>query len=223
MGLLESVYSYVFGDGDPNGDLDERMVRFSAKVIRENGGAVTAEQLAPFLAPTPEQLQMKDGNIVDESWMLPILMRLNGRPEVTDDGDIVYVFDDMQVSGQGDDDSLALSQLDEQSEFLQERELEFSAAPQSNLFAAGALGVVNLGGVAYLGYLFASLRPGVQFVGFMAGVKAAYPLLALYAVAFNVAPIVRKAGMAAENEKISKRNQVRPFCAFALLLLSTPL
>ena len=48
MGFLESVFSYIFGDGDPNGNLEERRLQLASNVIRENGGAVTAEQLAPF-------------------------------------------------------------------------------------------------------------------------------------------------------------------------------
>lgn len=50
MSFIESVYSFVFGDGDPNFNLEERRYRQIAQLIRENGGAVTAEQLAPYLA-----------------------------------------------------------------------------------------------------------------------------------------------------------------------------
>jgi len=55
MGLLEAVYSYVFGDGDPNTNLDARAVAAAARVIRTNGGAVTAQQLLPFM-PAPPSL-----------------------------------------------------------------------------------------------------------------------------------------------------------------------
>lgn len=35
---------------------------------------------------------------VDESFMLPVLTRLNGRPEVTTDGNIIYLFPDLMTS-----------------------------------------------------------------------------------------------------------------------------
>lgn len=66
LGFFESVYSYVFGDGDPNQRLEERRLKLAAEMIRSNQGAVTAEQLAPFCDTdiTPEEA-MKS-NYVDE-------------------------------------------------------------------------------------------------------------------------------------------------------------
>jgi hypothetical protein len=51
MGFLESVFSYIFGDGNPNLELESRRLQLAANVIRANNGAVTAEQLAPFCDP----------------------------------------------------------------------------------------------------------------------------------------------------------------------------
>ena len=97
MGFLESVFSYIFGDGNPNQDIEERRLQLVAKLIRDNNGAVTAEQLAPFLdAPAPDL--SKEGTYVDESFVLPIVTQLEGEPQVTEDGDIVYTFPDLQVS-----------------------------------------------------------------------------------------------------------------------------
>jgi hypothetical protein len=53
LGLLEAVYSYVFGDGDPNASLDARAVAAAARAIRNSGGAVTAQQLLPFVPAPP--------------------------------------------------------------------------------------------------------------------------------------------------------------------------
>lgn len=96
MGFLESVFSYVFGDGNPNEGLEERRLSLVANLIRENKGAVTAEQLAPFCddAPSPK----KDSAYVDESFVLPLVTQLNGEPRVTEDGDIIYVFPELQMS-----------------------------------------------------------------------------------------------------------------------------
>ena len=51
MSFLESVFSVLFGDGDPNADLEERRSKAVAKLIRAKGGAVTAEELAPYMDP----------------------------------------------------------------------------------------------------------------------------------------------------------------------------
>ena len=54
-GFLESVYSFVFGDGDPNSGREERQLAAVAASARQNGGVLTAEQMAPLLDP-PECL-----------------------------------------------------------------------------------------------------------------------------------------------------------------------
>lgn len=96
MGFLESIFSYVFGDGNPNAGLEEKRLSLAAQMIRENNGAVTAEQLAPYCdAPDPDAMAT---TYVDESFVLPIVSQLDGEPRVTDDGDIIYVFPDLQVS-----------------------------------------------------------------------------------------------------------------------------
>jgi hypothetical protein len=81
-------------------------------MIREHGGAVTAEQLAPFCNDAPMPLlptasvannggSSKLGEeraYVDESFVLPIVTQLDGEPRVTDEGDIVYVFPELMTS-----------------------------------------------------------------------------------------------------------------------------
>jgi len=62
-----------------------------------------AEQLAPFLdPPSPKDVDtytVREGEaLVDESFILPVLTRLSGRPEVTEDGNIIYVFPDLMTS-----------------------------------------------------------------------------------------------------------------------------
>ena len=57
MPCSQSCFSLLFGDGNPNANLAQRTSAAAAALIRANGGAVTAEQLAPLLAPemSPEQ------------------------------------------------------------------------------------------------------------------------------------------------------------------------
>lgn len=53
MGFLESTFSYIFGDGNPNDGLEERRLSLAANMIRENKGSVTAEQIAPYCDDAP--------------------------------------------------------------------------------------------------------------------------------------------------------------------------
>ena len=80
--FVTNCFSYLFGDGDPNADLKERYWHQIGLVIKRNHGVVVAEQLAPFAGD-------KSGT---EDWMLPVLVHFNGSPEVTDKGNILYIF-----------------------------------------------------------------------------------------------------------------------------------
>jgi hypothetical protein len=68
MNFLESIFSFLFGDGDPNADLEERRWQTIGTVIRNQGGAVAAEQIAPYLDDVGEGWAQED-----EDYMLPVL------------------------------------------------------------------------------------------------------------------------------------------------------
>jgi len=93
MSFLESVFSFLFGDGNPNQDLDDRRWRAIATVIRNNQGAVVAEQLSPYLDALGQGYAQEY-----EDYMLPVLTRFNGRPEVSPEGGLVYQFPELQTT-----------------------------------------------------------------------------------------------------------------------------
>jgi hypothetical protein len=80
--FLDNCYTLLFGAGDPNAFIEEKRWREIAQVIRVNLGVVTAEQLAPYL----------DTNDLNQDWMIPVLVRFNGIPDVTESGTIIYSF-----------------------------------------------------------------------------------------------------------------------------------
>eukprot|EP00961_Rhodomonas_salina_P225039 3042634-Rhodomonas_salina.1 len=96
MSFLEAVFSFLFGDGDPNEKLDQRRSQAVARLVREQGGSVIAEQLAPYMDPPKEFDPTEDR--VDEAFILPAITELGGTPEVTEEGNIIYTFEDLQVS-----------------------------------------------------------------------------------------------------------------------------
>lgn len=136
MGFLESVFSYVFGDGNPNGDVEERRIALVAEMIRREGGAVTAEQLAPFCddAPLPLMAEGKLGEervYVDESFVLPIVTQLDGEPQVTEEGDIVYTFPELMTSAAATATAPMASPVS--SERMEERRRESRVLKRSGL------------------------------------------------------------------------------------------
>jgi hypothetical protein len=143
MGFLESVFSYVFGDGNPNGDVEERRIALVAEMIRSNGGAVSAEQLAPFCDDVPMPNVSGEGSgrlgeeraYVDESFVLPFVTQLNGEPQVTEDGDIVYIFPELMASASKSPtssmDSKEMARMRRESRILRRAGLEEDAPTRS--------------------------------------------------------------------------------------------
>ena len=80
--FLYDCFSFLFGDGNPNANIEEKRWQSIAQLIRENNCAVTAEQLSPYTGANPN----------NEDNVLPILVRFDGHPMVTDSGNIVYLF-----------------------------------------------------------------------------------------------------------------------------------
>jgi hypothetical protein len=80
--FLDSCFALLFGADDPNKGLIQRQWNDITRTIRTNHGVVVAEQLSPYL----------HGNKDNEDWMLPILLRLNGLPDVSESGNIIYMF-----------------------------------------------------------------------------------------------------------------------------------
>ncbi|MFM1843009.1 MAG: hypothetical protein RLZZ490_1747, partial [Cyanobacteriota bacterium] len=91
LNFLEAIFSFLFGDGDPNAELEEKRWRTIGTLIRNNGGVIAAEQVAPYLDNvTPLNQETED-------YIMPVLARFNGYPQVSDQGDIIYTFPDLQV------------------------------------------------------------------------------------------------------------------------------
>jgi hypothetical protein len=206
MSAFESIFSFLFGDGNPNADLETYRWRRIGETIRRLGGAVTAEQIAPLL-DVPEPPESRGAVYVDESFMLPVLERFGGRPEVTDDGDIVYVFPDLlnTVSGSGSTSGSASSEQSHYDKgYIEEQEYVFSKASSGQILGAAGLGVLNLLGAVTLGEYMAQLRAvPLPFL------KWLYPPLLAYALAFLIIPAVRWYRQRKENERIQRRNRAR--------------
>jgi hypothetical protein len=81
--FLPSAYSYVFNEGNPKEQIRHQQLRRAATYIRSQGGAVIDKQLVPFLLRSTLDLGSQ------------VVSQFNGRPLVAENGDIVYVFQEL--------------------------------------------------------------------------------------------------------------------------------
>lgn len=197
LNFLEAVFSFLFGDGNPNANLEERRWQEIATVIRNNQGAVVAEQIAPYLDELGEGYSREY-----EDYMLPVLTKYNGRPEVSPDGQLVYHFPDLQVTA-------TQQEIQPVPAYLREHSWRFSAASSGQILLACGLGAINLVGALVLGNLLADGIVAAQLGGLVAFVQSIYWVLLIYGIAFLALPLVRYFWLQWRNTKIVKRNQKR--------------
>ncbi|XZN90841.1 MAG: hypothetical protein ACM65M_25075 [Microcoleus sp.] len=194
MSFLESVFSFLFGDGNPNYNLEERKWSTIAATIRNNQGAIVAEQIAPYLDNLPKGYALEY-----EEYMLPTLSRFDGRPEVSPEGQIVYHFPQLQTTA-------AERNAEPVPAYLREILWRFSHASSGQIMLAAGLGAVNLVGALVLGSLLAKSAIGGGLVGLVATI---YPMLLIYGVGFLTIPLIRYFWVQRKNTSIAARNQER--------------
>jgi hypothetical protein len=187
MNFFEAVFSFVFGDGDPNAEFERRrwaLVGFAA------------EQLAPFL----DRLDESTG-ASDESFVLPALTRFGGVPEVDPaTNEIVYTFESMESTAggfAGIEAVLNAAPRGFSAAMAEEEEIRFSLATQSQRTMAAALGV---------------FKPEL-----VAAITALLPGLQAYAVSFFAIPAARWFFTQKKNEAIRERNEARLEASRALM------
>jgi hypothetical protein len=199
MNFLESVFSFLFGDGNPNAEIDERRWQAIGSVIQANGGAVIAEQIAPYmddLGADPD----------DEDYMLPVLLRFNGKPEVSPEGNLVYHFPELQVRAAQSSRTLAAPA---HAGYLKEELWRFSHAESGQLVMAAGLGVLNFVGAIVLGAMLGDGAIAAELGGLVAFVNAIYGVLLVYGTAFLAVPTLRFFWLKGYNAKVVQRNAQR--------------
>jgi hypothetical protein len=200
MNFFEAVFSYLFGDGNPNFDLEERRWKTIAKVIRNNQGAVTAEQIAPYLDNLGQGYALEY-----EEYMLPVLAKFDGRPEVSPQGQIIYHFSELQTTAKK-------KKSHEIFPYLRESLWRFSEADSGQILLATGLGMINFVGALVLGNLFtkaATIGKVNLLGGFLGFVQAIYPILLIYGIGFLAIPLIRYFWIQWRNRKIEAKNLER--------------
>lgn len=198
LNFLEAIFSFLFGDGDPNADLEERRWRDIGAVISNSGGAIAAEQVVPYLDNLGE-----GWNKEYEDYMLPVLSRFDGRPEVSPTGDLVYYFPELQVSAA---DRRATSV----GAYLKEAKRKFTSATSDQVMIAIGLGSVEIVGALVLrNMLQNALAQSIVLPASVVFVQSILWILLGYGVAFLAVPLLRYYWVQWRNGKIEKRNEAR--------------
>jgi hypothetical protein len=196
MNFLEAIFSFLFGDGNPNANLEERRWQAIATTIRNDQGAVIAEQVAPYLD------QVDDSQQENEDYILPVLSRFNGRPEVSPEGQIIYHFPELQAT-------TTQRQTQPVAAYLREMPWQFSQASSGQKIGAIGLGSVNLVAALMLRSLLGDGTIAAQLGGLVAFVAGIYWILLGYGIGFLVIPLIRYFWVQWRNQKIASRNQQR--------------
>jgi hypothetical protein len=186
QGFVLNCFSYLFGDGNPNRDLEQRKWQALAAHIRANNGVATAEQLACYTGADPRK----------EDGALPVLVRFDGHPEVTDTGNIIYVFPSLQVSAAGAHTTVA------PEKYLIEHEWKFSEYPGSEFVSVVIFALLNFAGSMWLlshVSTIAALHPYRYLIDWLSG----------YAAFFIFFPLARAIVLAFVNAGIAIRNDRR--------------
>ena len=198
LNFFESVFSFLFGDGNPNANLEERRWREIGTTIRSHKGAVVAEQISPYLDDIGETYQQDY-----EDYMLPVLSRFNGQPQVSPQGEIVYYFPELQVTATKKSNSRS------NSNYLQEFAWRFSKASSGQIMLSVGLGAANLIGALILGNLLGDGTVAQEIGGLVGFVQGIYWLLLAYGIGFLGVPLIRYFWIQWRNGKIEKRNSQR--------------
>jgi hypothetical protein len=203
LNFLEAIFSFLFGDGNPNFDLEERRWQQIAAVIQNQGGAIAAPQLLPYLdQSTPLSVEHEDHENFNEDYILPVLSRFNGYPQVSEVGDIIYAFPELQVTAKQRKPQAVAA-------YLKEKRFLFSEATSGQVLAATGLGGLNLILALVLGSLIRDPSLVAQLGSFIVFVHSIYGLLLGYAIAFLGIPLIRYFVIQSRNRRIEARNSQR--------------
>ena len=210
--LHQAVFSFVFGDGDPNADWDTREKKAVISYIQANRGAISLPEFMALTGLGPREAEER---------ITVYLVEFAGSPEATKDGTIVYRFDDlMRRADKKDRSFFALSapikRLKTFSSNTRKMNGWFLALNGINLLFGGyfltmALGIgpivsqAQITGSTYLYAVALAIFSGAADpVSFISLVLGAVPIA--FAALFYAIPFVRRQRERKENAAVKNEN-----------------
>jgi hypothetical protein len=190
LNFLEAVFSVLFGDGNPNADLEQRRWSYIGNLIHRQQGVAIGEQIAPYLDDLGQGFDREY-----ENYMLPVLTKFNGIPEVSPTGQLVYHFPDLQATLKD-----APTEFTRTPQSLRERKWKFSKATPTQTQLSIGLFAANLVGIGILGAM----------IGGSSGVAGgAMTILALYGSGLVIIPTCRYFWVKYQASQVENRNRFR--------------
>jgi hypothetical protein len=203
--LHKAIFSYVFGDGDPNATIEQRQRSAVIAFIQANKGVINLEE---YIAITGKPPLDADQDIT------AFCAEFGGSPEATEDGTIVYRFDDLLLKAETSARSVAVP-------YRQLLQFSGNSKKMNRWFA-----VINTVNLAFGGYfMYNSLIPqtgpvtlfnylhrvtGVLLGGASGTQTFILPVLGVVPVVFSllfwIIPAVRKLRLKKRNENIKLEN-----------------
>jgi hypothetical protein len=187
-GSSSAIFSVLFGDGNPNADLEQRRWRYIGNLIHRQQGVAIGEQIAPYLDSLGKGFDREY-----ENYMLPVLTKFNGIPEVSPTGQLVYHFPDLQTTLKD-----APGEFVRSPQILRERRWKFSKATPTQRGWAIGLFAANLVGIIILALMLAGSSSGI--------IGVAMTILAVYGIGLVAIPSVRYFWVNYQDELVRRRN-----------------
>jgi hypothetical protein len=191
LNFLEAVFSVLFGDGNPNADLEQRRWSSIGNLIHRQQGVAIGEQIAPYLDDLGPGFDREY-----ENYMLPVLTKFNGIPEVSPAGQLVYHFPDLQATLKETESTPSKAH-----QFLRERKWKFSKASPTQTRWSIVLFAANLIGIGILGTMLGGTASAL--------VGGAMTALSVYGIGLIVIPSCRYFWVKYQDRQVRKRNQLR--------------
>jgi hypothetical protein len=207
--LYKKIFSFVFGDGDPNGNWAEREAIEVIGYIRKKNGVIS---LPEFVILTGLDVQTAEREI------LSYCAKYGGMPEATEDGTVVYRFDALLLTAEKAASAWNVNVVSLKNPW------KFSANEDKTNTAFTLINFVNLGFGGYFLYFF--LNPAALISPFSYLFRFAYSFLVtvgvspflpvfiglgivpvLFSLFFWIVPVLRKVFIKKKNAAINVENR----------------
>jgi hypothetical protein len=203
--LYKKIFSFVFGDGDPNKDWAEKEAMGVIDYLRKKNGVIS---LPEFVILTGLDVQTAEREI------LSYCVKYAGMPEATEDGTVVYRFDSLLLASEKNASS--------RNTVLLKNPWQFSANKDTTNTAFVLINLVNLAFGGYFLYFF--LNPAASSFSYLfrfvysflvtADISPFLPVFVglgvvpiLFSLFFWIVPAVRKALIKKKNAAIGVENR----------------
>jgi hypothetical protein len=206
--LHRAIFSFVFGDGDPNGHWNAQEKKAFIAFLQEHKGVISLPEFMALTGLKPDEA---------EAEIIAFCVEFNGSPEATEDGTVVYRFDEILLRSDPKREKKSGLPL------LIKSLRAFSSNPKNMNWWFSVINAVNLLFGAYFLYNGVAIGHGILGRGrgiywlvytfiysfanplpIIIGILGIVPLA--FSVLFWLVPFLRGLALRKENEKIHLEN-----------------